>query len=102
MSYRWARKMEDKERRSSKNHLIRTSFFGRGLYGIRPIVSSQNQSHDVVGANTWLKRWAEGRKGEDAMTVHQELDLAGRVGNGGNLGRAPTTNPSPFLKNQPV
>jgi hypothetical protein len=32
--------------------------------------------------------WAEGRKGEDVMTVHQELDLAGRVGNGGNLGRA--------------
>jgi hypothetical protein len=32
---------------------------------------------DVVGANTWLKRWAEGRKGEDGMTVHQGLILPG-------------------------
>jgi len=46
------------------------------------------QPHDVVGANTWLKRWAEGRKGEDGMTVNQELDLDGRAENGRNLGRA--------------
>jgi hypothetical protein len=39
-----------------------------------------------VGANTWLKRWAEGRKGEDVMKVNQEFDLAGRAENGRNLG----------------
>jgi hypothetical protein len=36
----------------------------------------------------WLKRWAEGRKGEDGMTVKQELDLDGRAENVRNLGRA--------------
>ena len=36
----------------------------------------------------WLKRWAEGRKGEDDMTVNQEFDLAGKSENGRNLGRA--------------
>jgi len=41
-----------------------------------------------VGANTRLKRWAEGRKGEDVMKVNQELDLDGRAENGRNLGRA--------------
>jgi len=35
----------------------------------------------------WLKRWAEGRKGEDGMTVYQELDLAGKSENGRNLGK---------------
>jgi len=39
-----------------------------------------------VGANTWLKRWAECRKGEDVMKVMRELDLAGRAENGRNLG----------------
>jgi hypothetical protein len=38
-----------------------------------------------VGENTWLKRWAEGRKGEDVMKVDQELDLDGRAENGRNL-----------------
>jgi len=32
--------------------------------------------------------WDECRKGEDDMTVNQELDLVGRVENEGNLGRA--------------
>jgi hypothetical protein len=41
-----------------------------------------------VGENTWLKRWAEGRKCEDDMKVDQELDLDGRAENGRNLGRA--------------
>jgi len=36
----------------------------------------------------WLKRWAEDRKGEDGMTVNQELNLDGRAVNGRNLGRA--------------
>ena len=67
---------------------IRTSFFGLRLCGIRHCVSSQTQPHDVVWANTWLKRWAEGRKGEDDMTVNQELDLDGRAENGRNLGRS--------------
>ena len=49
-------------------------------------MSSHNQPHDVVGANNWLKRWAQGRKGKDDM--NQEFDLAGRPENGGNLGRA--------------
>jgi len=30
----------------------------------------------------WLKKWAEGRKGEDVMTVNQELDLVEREENG--------------------
>jgi hypothetical protein len=40
-----------------------------------------------VGVNSWLKRWAEGRKGEDVMKVNQELDLGWRTENGRNLGR---------------
>ena len=36
----------------------------------------------------WLKKWLEGRKGEDGMTVNQELDLDGRAENRGNLSRA--------------
>jgi len=36
----------------------------------------------------WLKRWAEDRKGEDGMTVNQELNLDGRAENGRNLDRA--------------
>ncbi len=51
-------------------------------------MSSHNQPHDVVGVNRWLKRWVEGRKGEDVMKVNHELDLDGRVENGRNLGRA--------------
>jgi len=51
-------------------------------------VSSHTQPHDVVGANTWLKRWAGGRKGEDVMKVNQELDLGGRAENDRDLGRA--------------
>jgi len=41
-----------------------------------------------VWVNSWLKRWAEGRKGEDVMKVNQELDLDWRAENGRNLGRA--------------
>jgi len=29
----------------------------------------------------WLKKWAEGRKGEDVITVNQELDLLEREEN---------------------
>ena len=64
-------------------------------------MSSQNQLHDVVGVNTWLKRWAEGRKGEDGMKVNQELDLDRRAENGRNLGRAISQTHLLFLKNQP-
>jgi hypothetical protein len=55
-----------------------------------------------VGENTWLKRWAEGRKGEDVMKVDQELDLDGRAENGRNLWRAIPQTHLLFLKNQPV
>jgi hypothetical protein len=51
-------------------------------------VSSQNQPHDVVEANTWVKRRAEGRKGADALRVNRGLDLAGIAENRGNPGRA--------------
>jgi len=51
-----------------------------------------------MGANTWLKKWAEGRKGEDAMTINQELNLAGRAENGENLGRAIPQTHLLFLK----
>ena len=51
-------------------------------------MSNQAQPHDAVGVTMRLKRWAEDRKGEDNITVNQEFDLAGRVENGGNLGRA--------------
>ena len=51
-------------------------------------MSNHNKPHDVLGVNRWLKRWAEGRKGEDGMTVNQEPDLDGRAENGRNLGRA--------------
>jgi len=61
-------------------------------------VSNQNQPHDDGVATMRLKRWAEGRKGEDAMTVNQELDLAGRVENGRNLGRAIPQTHLPLLK----
>jgi len=30
----------------------------------------------------WLKKWAEGRKVEDVMTVNQELDLVETAENG--------------------
>jgi len=55
-----------------------------------------------VGVNRWLKRWAEGRKGEDGMTVNQELDLDERAENGRNLGRALPQPHLLFFKNQPV
>ena len=51
-------------------------------------MSSQAQRHDVVGITMRLKRWAEGRKGEDGMKVNQELNLAGRAENGRNLFKA--------------
>lgn len=54
-----------------------------------------------VGANTFLKRWVEVRKGTNAMTVNRGLDLAGRAENGGNLGRAMPQTRLLFLKNQP-
>ena len=68
--------------------LIRTFFFRLLLYEIPPCVSNQNQPHDVVEVTIWLKMWSECRKGEDGMTVNQELDLDGRAENGGNLSRA--------------
>jgi hypothetical protein len=34
-----------------------------------------------------VERWAECSKGEDGMTVNQELDLDGRAENGRNLGK---------------
>jgi len=34
------------------------------------------------GVTMWLKKWAEGRKSEDVMTVNQELDLVERAENG--------------------
>jgi len=37
------------------------------------------QPHDVVGANTWLKRWAEGRKGEDGMKVNSRAGEFWRI-----------------------
>ena len=55
-----------------------------------------------MGVNRWLKRWAEGRKGEDGMTVNQELDLDERAENGRNLGRALPQPHLLFFKNQPV
>ena len=61
-------------------------------------MSNQNQPHDVVVATMRLKRWAEGKKGEDGMTVNQGLDLAGRAENGRNLGRAIPQTRLPFLK----
>ena len=51
-------------------------------------MSNQTKPHDIVGVNTGLKRWAEGRNGEDVMTVNKEFDLARRAENGRNLGRA--------------
>jgi hypothetical protein len=53
-------------------------------------------------ANTWLKRWVEGREGEASMKVNQELDLDGRAENGRNLGRVIPQTHLLFLKNQPV
>jgi len=50
----------------------------------------------------WLKRWAEDRKGEDGMTVNQELNLDGRAENGRNLDRAIPQTHLLFFKNQPV
>ncbi|MBW1672924.1 MAG: hypothetical protein JRF06_04860 [Deltaproteobacteria bacterium] len=50
----------------------------------------------------WLKRWAEDRKGEDGMTVNQELNLDGRAVNGRNLGWAIPQTHLLFSKNQPV
>jgi len=41
-----------------------------------------------VVATRWLKLRAEARKGADAKTVTQALDLARRRENGGNLGKA--------------
>jgi hypothetical protein len=51
-------------------------------------MSSRNQPHDVIGTNTWLKRWPEYREGEDGMIVNQGLDLDGIMENGENLGGA--------------
>ena len=61
-------------------------------------MSNQNQPHDDVVATMRLKRWAEGKKGEDNMTVNQELDLAGRAENGRKLGRTIPQTHLPFLK----
>jgi hypothetical protein len=46
----------------------------------------------------WLKRWAECRKGEDGMTVNQELDCDRRAENGRNLSRAIPWTHLPFKK----
>jgi len=45
-------------------------------------VLRHTQPHDGVKVTMWLKKWAEGRKGEDVMTVNQELDLVEREENG--------------------
>ena len=50
----------------------------------------------------WLKRWDEYRKGEDDMTVNQELDLDGRAENQGNLVRAILWTHLPFKKSAGV
>jgi len=65
---------------------------------IRSYASSHNQPHDVVEVNTWLKRWAEGRKGEDGVKVNQELNLDERAENGRNLGRTIPQTHLLFLK----
>ena len=44
----------------------------------------------------WLKRWAEGRKGEDGMIVNQERDCDRRAENGGNLSRTIPWTHLPF------
>jgi len=61
-----------------------------------------NLPHDVVGVTMWMKRWAEDRKGEDGMTVNQELNLDGRAVNGRNLGKAIPQTHLLFFKNQPL
>ncbi|MBW2001290.1 MAG: hypothetical protein JRI30_02085 [Deltaproteobacteria bacterium] len=40
------------------------------------------QPHDGVKVTMGPKKWAEGRKGEDVITVNQELDLVEREENG--------------------
>ena len=67
--------------------MIRSRFFGKEYRQILPCVSSQSQPHDVVGPNTCLKMWDKGSKGEDCMTVNQELDCDGRAENRVNLSR---------------
>ena len=63
---------------------------------------SQNQPHDLVVANTGLKRWVGARKGADAMTVNQKLDFAWRTENGGNLGKATSKTHLLFSKSAGV
>ena len=53
-----------------------------------PRVSIQIRPHDVVGATHRLKLRAEARKGADAATMPEGLDLARRAENRGNLGKA--------------
>ena len=50
----------------------------------------------------WLKRWAEGRKGEDGMTVKQELYLDGRAENVRNLGKTIPQTHLPLKKSAGV
>ena len=64
-------------------------------------VSNQNQPHDAVGVTMWLIMLAEGRRGEDGMTVNQERDIVGRAKNGINLGRL-SLGPISRSKNQPI
>jgi len=47
--------------------MIRTSFCGRGLYGIRPCMSSQFQAHDVVGRTRWLDSVTLDFRGHDTQ-----------------------------------
>ena len=52
---------------------------------------------------SWLKlvgqKWGADWEGADAKTVTQALDLAGRAGNRGNLGRVPL-EPVSLFKNR--
>ena len=52
--------------------------------------------------NTCLKIWAKCRKGEEDMTVNQDLDLAGRAENRGNLGKTIPQTHLPLKKSAGV
>jgi len=67
-----------------------------------PCVSRKTLPHDVVEVTTLLKMWMETRKGEDDMTVNQELDCDGRVINRGNLSRTIPWTHNPFKKSTGV
>jgi hypothetical protein len=73
--------------------MIRSFFSDMDYTGLGFVCQAKSKPHDVVWANTWLKRWIEIRKCKDVMTVNRGMDLAGRAENGGNLGSGiPQTN----------